>query len=66
MTTQAQIRRAFWENYPDLEAIARKRGTISKGQSAQQCDTRMAFCDFVDSLADNGQISAKLAQRTTL
>lgn len=29
-------------------------------------DTRVAFCDFLDSLARNGEVSEALAQRATL
>jgi len=66
MTTQAQVRRAFWERYPDLDAIARKRGTRSKGQNAQNADTRMTFIDWVDDLQRVGVISNHLANHVTL
>jgi hypothetical protein len=66
ITSQKQIREQFWAAYPELEEIARKRGTFSKGQNSQNCDTRCAFVDFVDSLAKSGEISWKLAQRATL
>lgn len=65
-TSQAQIRAAFWESHPEHDARARKRGTRSKSQNHQVCDCRMAFCDFLDSLARNGEISETLAQRATL
>lgn len=65
-TTQSQIRAAFWEAHPEHDASARKRGTRSKSQNHQNCDCRMAFSDFIDSLAHNGEISEKLAQRVTL
>ena len=66
MKTQAQVRAAFWQQHPEHEARARQRGTRSKGQNAQTCDCRSAFCDFVESLARDGEISAALANRVTL
>jgi len=66
MTNQKQIRASFWEAYPEYEATARKNGTLSKGQNSQNCDIRCAFVDYVDSLARDGQISEKLADRVTL
>jgi hypothetical protein len=66
LTTQAQVRAAFWDAFPELEAIARRRRTFSKGQNAQITDTRVAFCDYIDSLARDGQITEKLAARVTL
>ena len=66
LTSQKQIRESFWAAHPKLEEIARKRGTFSKGQNSQNCDTRCAFVDFVDSLQKSGQISEKLADRACL
>lgn len=66
ITSQKALRAHFWELHPELEAAARKRGTFSKGQNSQNCDTRMAWVDFVDSMARDGQISEKLAQNAVL
>lgn len=66
ITSQKELRAAFWAENPELEQIARKRGTFSKGQNSQNCDTRMAWVDFVDSMARSGQISEKLAFRAAL
>lgn len=66
LTNQKQIRESFWAAHPELEETARKRGTFSKGQNSQNCDTRCAFVDFLDSLAKSGEISEKLAQRASL
>ena len=65
-TTQAQIRHAFWDEHPELDAIAPKRGTRSKGQNAQNADTRMTFIDWVDDRERSGRISSALADRVTL
>ncbi len=66
ITSQKQLRAAFWAAHPELEETARKRGTFSKGQNSQNCDTRMAWIDFVDCMARSGQISEKLSNRATL
>ena len=66
ITNQKDLRASFWENHPELEQIARNRGTLSKGQNSQNCDTRCAFVDYVDSLERSGVISEKLADRATL
>ena len=66
MTTQKQIRESFWDAFPQLEQQARARKTKSKGQNAQNADTRMAFVDYIDSLHRDGIISDKLAFNATL
>lgn len=63
-TTQKQIRAAFWESYPDLPR--RKITNYAGTGKMYQTDTRCAFCDFVDDLNKNGQISDQLANRATL
>jgi hypothetical protein len=63
---QSEVRNAFWETFPELEAQARKNRTFSKGQNAQTAHCRMIFCDWLDSLSRNVQISDKLAQDVTL
>jgi hypothetical protein len=57
-TTQKQIRAAFWEQWTG----PRKPGS----QNNQTTDTREAFCDFVDSLQRNAEITDALASRATL
>ena len=66
MKNQTEIRRAFWEAHPELDRMARARRTRSKRQNEQNADTRVAFVDWVDGLAKDGQISAELAQNVTL
>jgi len=66
MTTQKQVRAAFWEAYPDFDFQAREAGIRSKGQNAQCATVRCTFVDYVDMLARNGQISEALAARVTL
>jgi len=66
MTTQAEVRAAFWNDHPSEYLSARARGTLTAGQNAQLTDTRCAFVDYVDALQRDGQISEKLAARVTL
>jgi hypothetical protein len=57
MTTQKQIRAAFWAQHPS-----------AKRAPQNQCpaDIRAAFVDFIDTLARDGRISDALASRATL
>ena len=66
MTTQKEIRAAFWANHPLLKRIAKDSGTLSQGQNAQTCDCRCAFIDYIESLERSGEISTALADRATL
>ena len=62
MTTQKQVRRAFWEiNGADMPMIYRQ-----KTQNDLPTDVRVAFVDFVDQLARGGEITEALARRVTL
>lgn len=66
LTTQFQIRAAFWrdlnESMPDVFATRRP----GKSQNSQPVDVRVAFVDYVDMLARCGEISQTLAARVTL
>jgi hypothetical protein len=66
MTTQKQVRAAFWIANPDFDFQAREAGIRSKRQNEHCATVRCAFVDYVDFLARNGQISERLAQRVTL
>lgn len=69
MTTQAQIRAAFWRANPtaDRKKYPARDWTRADETQRDYCtDTRCAFVDFVDHLARNGEISEQLAQRATL
>jgi hypothetical protein len=66
MRTQKQIRAAFWDAHPDLEAHARKLGIKTAPHNRHNADTRVAFVEFVENLARNGEVSDKLAFRATL
>ena len=63
-TTQQQIRAAFWDAFPEL---SRRKIPDHSGQGRMYpTDTRCAFCDFLESLTRNGEISEALAGRATL
>ena len=66
MTTQKQIRAAFWQAHPMHESHARKWGIKTAPHNRHNAETRMAFSQFVDTLAKAGEISETLASRATL
>ena len=55
-TTQKQLRAAFWAEHPGL---TRRPGR----QNDQAADTRAIWCDWLDRLQRDGQISEALAAR---
>ena len=66
MTTQKQIRAAFWQAHPMHESHARKWGIKTAPHNRHNAETRTAFSQFVDTLAKAGEISETLASRATL
>ena len=60
MTTQKQIRAAFWQAHPHYIQI---RGFT---QNEYNASIRCAFVDYVDFLQKSGEISEALAYRVTL
>ena len=64
MTSQKQIRAAFWAAHPTLPR--RKIRDYAGTGRMHVTDTRCAFVDFVDYLQTSGQISEALANRATL
>lgn len=60
ISTQQEIRSQFWADHPQL-----KRHSGWK-QNQYPCDTRVAFCSYVEALRRNGDISEQLAERSTL
>jgi len=66
MTTQKQVRAAFWDAHPDYDFQARQAGIRSKRQHEHCATVRCDFVDYVDMLARDGQISEALAERVTL
>jgi hypothetical protein len=64
ITTQRQLRREFWQTFPNLPR--RKIPNYSGNGTMHRTDTRCAWCDWIDALAKNGDISPELADRATL
>lgn len=66
-TTQAQVRAAFWRDHADVPGITRKKiRNYSGNGTMHNTDTRCAFCNYVDMLSRDGDISEALARRVTL
>ena len=63
MTTQREIRDAFWLTF-FVEGKPRK--FYGKSQNDLPADVRAAFVDFVDYLQREGTISESLAAKVTL
>jgi hypothetical protein len=66
ITTAAALRALFWAEHPEMDAEARRRKTRSKGQNAQDTDTRCAWVDWVDAQHRAGRISSRVADNATL
>jgi len=67
MTTQAQVRAAFWRGHENVPGITRRKiKNYSGNGTVHNTDTRCAFVDYVDTLSRNGDISQALAARVTL
>ena len=67
MTTQQQVRAAFWRDCGSLPGISRRKIRDYEGTGRMHnTDTRCAWVDYVDALERNGEISVELAERVTL
>jgi RPA family protein len=60
MTTQKQVRAAFWQGWQGRQRPKRMK------DGDYPTYIRVEFVDFVDMLVRNGHISEALAQRVTL
>lgn len=58
--TLLDVREAFWKAHPEFEEIPGQTQNDYKGE------VRFAWCDFVDILDKDNQISSLLAQEVTL
>jgi hypothetical protein len=68
-TNQKQLRKAFFEAFPDLPRRRYRYSWNPKDKTAElvyPIDTRCAFVDWLDSLHRAGLISDSLANRATL
>lgn len=59
ITNQKDLRCMFWDDNPQCA-----KGRLRNGD--RPTDTRVAWCDYVDSARRNGIISEAMAQRATL
>ena len=67
LTTQKQVRAAFWRDHKGISGITPRRIRNYRGDGLMHnTDTRVAFVDYVDMLARDGHISEALARRVTL
>ena len=64
ITTQKQLRKEFWETFPELSR--RKIKNYAGTGTMHTTDTRCAFVDWVDTLSKDGDIFPDLAERVTL
>jgi len=64
ITTQRELRREFWQTFPNLPR--KKIKNYSGNGTMYPADTRVTWCDWIDSLSKGGDISQELAQRATL
>lgn len=66
MTTQQQVRAAFWRTVDDYNAQPEVPRFNLLRKKPYNTDTRCAFVDYVGALQRDGEISEALAQRVTL
>ncbi len=62
MTTQTEIRNSFWATFPEFKNERRSRKT----QNDYRTDIRVTFCDYVEALRSQCEISDALAGKVTL
>ena len=62
MKTITQVRKSFWEAYPEFKNEYRKTWR----QNQYKTDIRCAFVNFVDYLRNNNIITENLAKNVTL
>jgi hypothetical protein len=64
LTTQRELRRAFWLAHPNLPR-RRIRNYAGTG-TMYPTDTRVAWVDWLDAMQRMGEVSQELANRATL
>ena len=65
ITTQKELRSQFWAIFPELS----KRKILNYSNTPGKdypVDTRVTWCDWIDGLERDGEISPALADRATL
>lgn len=67
LTTQRDVRDAFWRECLGLPGVTRRRIPSYSGSGTMHTtDTRCAFADWLDACARDGRVSQALARRVTL
>ena len=71
LTTQKQVRAAFWEaagngEFKGMNVTPRKITDYSGSGHMHNTDTRCAFVDWLDGMEKSGQLKEGLAERVTL
>lgn len=69
MTTQKQVRAAFWEWVREFkpDGVTPRRITDYSGRGKMHnTDTRVAFCDWLDAECNAGNVAEGVAERVTL
>ena len=73
ITTQKQLRAAFWQAHPQFKRGVKRIGTkdgraiyAPKTQNDYPADVRMAWYDYTEHMWVSGEISPDLIARATL
>lgn len=64
--TQTQVRQNFWENLQIIAPELYAKGKRFKRQNEQITDIRIFFCEYIQHLLDDGDITEKQANNFTL
>lgn len=64
--TQAQVRKDFWTMLKEIDPIQYQKSKPNKPQNEQPTDTRVIFCDFLEHLYNDGDITDKQRNNYTL
>lgn len=62
---EEEIREAFWQNHPQFDSRDYK-GQNHPSQNNYNATIRSAWCEWIDYLQKDGQISEELADKVTL
>ena len=66
MRTQKEIREAFWQYLQEVAPDLAKHRRSRKTQNDYCTDIRCMFCDYVENLRRDNQITEALCNRVTL
>jgi hypothetical protein len=63
---QAQVRKNFWQTLEIIAPELYAKGKRSKRQNEQITDIRIQFCEYIQHLLNDGDITEKQANNFTL